>query len=176
MTPTNSRSAATILVLIAGLLQGGCASTHPPLTDAERKAITETMTRVASDLLVRRDRAGCEAAIERNFSGQEPALTWSVAGEGVVGMYTFRTKEDLRTACEETAIPSHFELERSDAYVLSRDHAYIVLSGVLTGAPGNDPSQGARFVSTNIFERIGEDWKMVRHHGSLVGNLPAADG
>ena len=174
MALANSRRAATTVVLIAGLLQGGCAFPPPPLTDEEKAAITETMTRVATDLLVRRDRAGCEAAIDRNFSSQEPVLTWSVAGDGAPGVYTFLTNEELRTSCVDTAVPSHFELERADAYVLSRDHAYLVLSGSLTDGPGDDPSQGGYFISTNIFERIGEDWKIVRHHGSLIGNQVAA--
>lgn len=179
MTRHRARHATTaripVALLLGGVLLAGCASAPPPLTDSEREAIVEAMTRVSIDVITPYGRAGCEAAVDRNFSGREPALTWSVGGQGTAGVHSFRTKADLKATCSETPKPAaEREVEQLDAHVLSRDHAYIVMTVVGRGdAPDGQRSQ-TRFVITNIFERIGEDWKIARHHAAvLTEEVPA---
>lgn len=169
MTPTGFRRAAPPVVLLAGLGLAGCASTPPPPTDAERTAIIDTMTRVSLGLFESRERAACEAAAEQHFSGREPALTWSIVGQGTAGVWTFRTTADLKSACDDTPIPSRFDLEQADGHVLSRDHAYIVLTGLFTREPIGGPPERTRFVMTSVFERVGEDWKIA--HNRAAGTI-----
>lgn len=62
------------------------------------------------------------------------------------------------------------DIEEVDAHVLSRDHAYIVMTVVATSEdqPVEGPRLQTRFVMTNIFERVGEDWKIARHHAAVI--------
>jgi hypothetical protein len=175
MTSTGACRAAASFVLLAGVHLAGCASALPPLTDGERDAIVEAMTRVSNDVITPYDRAGCEAAVDRNFSGREPALTWGVAGMGTSGVFTFRTKADLKATCAETPRPdAEREIEQLDAHVLSRDHAYIVMTVVGRAEVPDGQRVETRFVMTNIFERIGEDWKIARHHAAVLSEeVPA---
>jgi hypothetical protein len=178
MTRQDSRDATTaripVALLLGGFLLAGCASASPPLTDSEKDAIVEAMIRVSNDVITPYDRAGCEAAVDRNFSGREPALTWSVAGQGTAGVYSFRTRADLEATCSDTPRPAaEREIEQLDAHVLSRHHAYIVMTVVGRAEAPDGQRLQTRFVITNVFERIGEDWKIARHHAAVTEEVSA---
>ncbi len=57
-----------------------------------------------------------------------------------------------------------FELTELQVQVAA-DVAWVICTENITSRVGENP-QNSRVVSTNIFERIGEEWKMIHHHGS----------
>jgi hypothetical protein len=144
--------------LVAALVLTGCASEPPPLTDTERDEIAETITRMAATIDVKGDRPECEAALQV-FSGREPV----VASDG----QTYRTTEELKPMCPETATPSRFDVEQSDAHVLSRDHAYVVRRGLISFEPAGQTPTRFIYAVTDIFERLGGQWKLAHHHESF---------
>jgi hypothetical protein len=143
------------LAVVATVVLAGCQATVAPLTDAERTEIVDTMTRLAASIDQKVDRATCEAKLAV-FSGQEPV----VAAIGRV----FRTTEDLKSMCPGgIEAPSRFDIEGTEAHVLSRDHGYIVRWGILTFEPVDGPQTRHRYTSTDIFVRTGQEWKIAHH-------------
>ena len=46
-----------------------------------------------------------------------------------------------------------------------RDSWVVICTENITSRVGENP-QNSRVVATNLFERIGDEWKMIHHHGS----------
>lgn len=57
-----------------------------------------------------------------------------------------------------------FELTELQVQVAA-DVAWVICTENITSRVGENP-QSSRVVSTNLFERIGDEWKMIHHHGS----------
>jgi hypothetical protein len=132
----------------------------PPLTDAERNQIGETITRLAASVDVSHDRAECEAQLGV-FAGLEPV----VASGGM----TIRTVEALKAFCPHGTRPhSRFDVTQTDIHVFSRDVAYIVRTGTLIMKLGLADEERSRYTVTQIFTRVGNDWKMAHHHESFL--------
>jgi hypothetical protein len=146
------------LTLLSAFALAGCQATAPPMTEAERTEIADTITRLAGSIDDKVDHATCLAQLAI-FGGQEPV----VAAMGGV----FRTAEDLKPMCPDgLEVPNRFDIEGTDTHVLSRDHAYIVRHGILTFTLPNGPERRVRYAATDIFVRMGQEWKMAHHHES----------
>ena len=48
---------------------------------------------------------------------------------------------------------------------VAADVAWVICTENITSRVGEDP-QHSRVVATNLFERIGDEWKLIHHHGS----------
>jgi ketosteroid isomerase-like protein len=59
-----------------------------------------------------------------------------------------------------------FELTESMVQV-SGDMAWVICTENITSQQSDEPQQ-ARVLATNLFERIGDEWLMIHHHGSAV--------
>jgi ketosteroid isomerase-like protein len=57
-----------------------------------------------------------------------------------------------------------FELTELQVQVAA-DVAWVICTENITSRVGENP-QNSRVVSTNLFERIGDEWKIIHHHGS----------
>ncbi|MDF2458731.1 MAG: hypothetical protein K0S79_1147 [Nitrospira sp.] len=57
-----------------------------------------------------------------------------------------------------------------DSWVLifnNTDMAWVICIENITSQQSDEPQQ-ARVLATNLFERIGDEWLMIHHHGSAV--------
>ena len=60
----------------------------------------------------------------------------------------------------------HFEL--SDVTIqVAGDIAWVLCVEHITSQQSDEP-QEAKVIATNLFERIGDEWLMIHHHGSAV--------
>lgn len=57
-----------------------------------------------------------------------------------------------------------FELTELQVQVAA-DIAWVICTENITSRVGDIP-QNSRVVATNLFERIGDEWKLIHHHGS----------
>jgi len=57
-----------------------------------------------------------------------------------------------------------FELTELQVQVAA-DVAWVICTENISSRVGESP-QESRVVATNLFERIGEEWKIIHHHGS----------
>ncbi len=57
-----------------------------------------------------------------------------------------------------------FELTELQVQVAA-DIAWVICTENISSRVGESP-QNSRVVATNLFERIGEEWKIIHHHGS----------
>ena len=57
-----------------------------------------------------------------------------------------------------------FELTEFQVQVAA-DVAWVICTENITSRVGENP-QPSRVVATNLFERIGDEWKIIHHHGS----------
>ena len=57
-----------------------------------------------------------------------------------------------------------FELTELQVQVAA-DIAWVICTENITSRVGDTP-QNSRVVATNLFERIGDEWKLIHHHGS----------
>ncbi len=57
-----------------------------------------------------------------------------------------------------------FELTELQVQVAA-DIAWVICTENISSRVGESP-QTSRVVATNLFERIGEEWKIIHHHGS----------
>ncbi len=57
-----------------------------------------------------------------------------------------------------------FELTELQVQVAA-DVAWVICTENISSRVGESP-QTSRVVATNLFERIGEEWKIIHHHGS----------
>ena len=57
-----------------------------------------------------------------------------------------------------------FELTELQVQVAA-DVAWVICTENISSRVGESP-QNSRVVATNLFERIGEEWKIIHHHGS----------
>ncbi len=57
-----------------------------------------------------------------------------------------------------------FELTELQVQVAA-DIAWVICTENISSRIGESP-QNSRVVATNLFERIGEEWKIIHHHGS----------
>jgi len=57
-----------------------------------------------------------------------------------------------------------FELTELQVQVAA-DIAWVICTENISSRVGESP-QESRVVATNLFERIGEEWKIIHHHGS----------
>jgi len=46
--------------------------------------------------------------------------------------------------------------------------AWVICIENITSQQSADEPQQARVLATNLFERIGDEWLMIHHHGSAV--------
>ncbi len=60
------------------------------------------------------------------------------------------------------------EFELADLQVqVAGDLGWVICVENITSSPG-ETVQETRVLATNLFERIGDEWKMIHHHGSAV--------
>ena len=57
-----------------------------------------------------------------------------------------------------------FELTELQVQVAA-DIAWVICTENISSRVGESP-QESRVVATNLFERIGDEWKIIHHHGS----------
>jgi ketosteroid isomerase-like protein len=59
-----------------------------------------------------------------------------------------------------------FELTESMIQVAG-DMAWVICMENITSQQADEPQQ-TRVLATNLFERIGDEWLMIHHHGSPI--------
>jgi len=60
-----------------------------------------------------------------------------------------------------------FELAEIQIQVAG-DLAWVICTEHITASPSADEKQDSQVLATNLYERVGEEWKIIHHHGSPV--------
>src|SRR6266540_2001368 len=58
-----------------------------------------------------------------------------------------------------------FELTEIQIQVAG-DLAWVICTENITASPSADEKQDSQVLATNLYERVGEEWKIIHHHGS----------
>jgi len=60
-----------------------------------------------------------------------------------------------------------FELSEIQIQVAG-DLAWVICTEHITASPSADEKQESQVLATNLYERVGQEWKIIHHHGSPV--------
>lgn len=130
------------------------------MTDAEARAVRDTVTVLENATNLAVDRLDCTAAFQ--FVGdREPMF--------VTNTLVIRSRANFLKACGNMIANRTGAVYATDtltAQALSRDAAYVVREGMYTISLKDGTSQRQYLVMTTIWDRTSGEWKMVHLHES----------
>jgi ketosteroid isomerase-like protein len=136
------------------------------MTDAEARAVRDTVTVLENATNMAVDRLDCAAAF--TFVGnREPMF--------VTNTTVIRKRDTFRKACDGMVANRTGAVYATDtltAQALSRDAAYVVREGMYTVSMKDGTSQRQVLVMTTIWDRTSGEWKMVHLHESYRPIVP----
>lgn len=160
MRPSIPNCVPHALLVVASLT--GCAEGATALTDADAKAIRDTVLTLESAMNGAVDSLNCEKGL--SYIGGLPPVF-------VSGGHVVRTAAALLTMCAGMVAPragATYVTDTVTAHALSRDAAYIVREGEYTINFRDGRIRAERLVMTTIWARRDDGWKMVHLHESAI--------
>jgi ketosteroid isomerase-like protein len=160
MRPGVRNHACNALLLIVFLT--GCARGAVVLSDADAKAIRDTVLRLEGAMNQAVDSLNCDKGLSY-FGDLSPVF--------VSGGHVVRTSAALLKMCTSMVAPrigATFVTDTVTAHALSPDAAYVVREGEYTINLRDGQSHAERLVMTTIWARQGDGWKVVHLHESAI--------
>ncbi len=162
------RAIAAIALLV---MVSACQTAPPEMTDAERETIAnEIRTTAEASLVPLNEPQDVEAAL--SFFVQAAADYF--VGDATVGVFNLTIDDGSESFREgsrslgEGRLGTRFEVTDNRVAVLSRDHAFQVVSADYAVTDlGGVTQTGFKMVQTTVWVRENGEWKIIHFHNSF---------
>jgi uncharacterized protein (TIGR02246 family) len=151
-----------------GLTAVGCiaSSTHdgPPLTEAERSEIADTITRLITQTAQAFNSDDCEDIANVSTLGD---ARFVLAAEDQI--ITFESRDQMIAMCtaiKRDRLSAEEDIQEQTVHVVSADVAYIVTRNVYTMRWRDGRTEVRPGVETAIFAREDDRWRLLYQHQS----------